>query len=93
MTLEKLLDQVQDKHIILQPRGDCIGTWAPNTCIPLTTRRAIWKHKSELLHRIAQSDIRTCPSRDLHRQYYRYAGQGRFVCGMCALLEKEVTRL
>ncbi len=36
-------------------------------------------------------DIRVCVNRDWHRQYWRYAGQGKFECEVCKKLEKQVS--
>ncbi len=79
MTLDELLEEIRARRLILLQHG---ALWAPNTHVSLATRRAIRMHRRQLAQLIVAGDIATCPSRDLHRQYWRY-DQGRYVCDVC----------
>ena len=79
MTLDELLEEIRSRRLILTARG---SLWAPNTFVAQDVRRAIWMHRRRLAQLIVAGDIATCPSRDLHRQYWRY-DQGRYVCDVC----------
>jgi hypothetical protein len=45
--------------------------------------RALRRHRRGLALLLQWSSIGTCPARDLHRKFWRYAGQGRYVCEYC----------
>src|SRR5260370_34501556 len=90
--VDMLLKEVQTNHLFLLPCGECLGLWAPNIDVPLTTRRGIWQHKKSLLEMIGQADVRVCPSRDLHRKYWYHVSNQDYRCGMCEQLGPEVER-
>ena len=51
--------------------------------------RAIRRHRRALKILIAWSSIETCPARDLHRRYWKYAaGQQRYYCEICERLQE-----
>lgn len=84
MNLDELLTQVRDRRLILISESE---VW-PSPLFTRALQRAIRKHRSALALLIRWSTIDVCPSRDLHRQYYRYASHGEYVCGMCQQLDK-----
>lgn len=50
--------------------------------------RALRKHRRGLRLLLSWSSIATCPSKDLHRQYWRYAGEGTYICDYCERFQK-----
>lgn len=52
--------------------------------------RALRRHRKGVRCLLAWSSIDVCPSRDLHRRYWRYRN-GRFECTACARLLQEVS--
>lgn len=81
MSLEQLLRAIRASSLILLSNA---RLWAPNTHVSLETRRAIMAYRRELLRLIAAHDVAVCPNPGLHRPYWRYAGEGRFECEICA---------
>jgi len=87
MELDELLEEIRSKRLILLQHG---ALWAPNTHVPLATRRAIRMHRRQLAQLIAAGDIAVCCSRDLHRQYFYHAGGGRYICEVCERIQIAV---
>ncbi len=87
MTLDELLSEMRLRRLILISERE---VW-PDPALTQEVLRAMKRHQSGLKVLIRWSDVATCPARDLHRQYWRYAGNGRFECTACARLYKEVS--
>jgi len=83
MSLDQLLRLIRASSLILLCNG---RLWAPNTHVPLETRRAIAQHRRELLRMIAASCVEVCPSPGLHRREWYYK-DGAFYCGACERLQ------
>lgn len=83
MNIDDLLAQVRERRLILQGNA---ALWSPNTYTPQVTQRAVKQHRTALLRLISQADIRVCPSQNWHKAYWRYAGNQRYVCEICARL-------
>lgn len=60
--------------------------WAPGRRIDRETRRLVREQSGAILELMRSADIRTCPAADYHRTSWRYAGSGRFTCGLCERL-------
>jgi hypothetical protein len=76
MMLDEFLLQVRLRRLILISAGDVL--------------QALRLHIKHMLTLIRDGDIRVCPSRDLHRQYWRHAGNGRYICEVCERIEIAV---
>ena len=87
MTLDELLSEMRLRRLLLISERE---VW-PSPDVTQAITRALRRHQSGLKVLIRWSDVATCPSRDLHRHYWRYAGNGRFECMACARLYKEVS--
>lgn len=79
MTLDELLLAIRERRLILVSENEI---W-PSPQYTGAIRRALHKHRKGLRLLIAWGSIETCPSRDLHRKYWRYAGAGRYECEVC----------
>jgi hypothetical protein len=83
MELDQALTTIRRKGVFLHydaERG--LDLWTPGVPVPITLRRAIVKHRQELLTIMAQGDARACPSPMLHKNYTR---NGR-ICEVCRSL-------
>lgn len=88
MNLDELLTEIHSRRLIVTLAG---VLWSPNEPIPMKLRQAVKCHRRALLYQLyRRGDVRLCPARDLHRRYYRHAGQGRFVCDMCLKLDASI---
>jgi hypothetical protein len=85
MTIDELLWELRQRQLILISEREI---WPSPFCTQ-DISRALRKHRKGLRVLLAWSSIDTCPARDLHRQYWRYAGAGRFTCDMCRQLLPE----
>lgn len=83
MTLDMLLFELRVWQCLLISESEI---W-PSSYMPLDElrqmKRALRKHRRGLRLLLRESDISTCPARDLHRREWRYSGGGRFVCQVC----------
>lgn len=79
MTLDEFLLQVRLRRLVLISERD---VW-PSPRVTGDIVQALRRHRKHLLTLIRDGDIRVCPSWDRHRPYWRYAGQGRYVCEVC----------
>jgi hypothetical protein len=79
MSLEALLLELRARRIVLISAGE---VW-PSPLYTCTIKRAVRKHRKVLAELLHSSSIEVCPSRDLHRPFWRYVG-GRYVCGICS---------
>ncbi len=84
MTIDELLRQLRLRRLILISERE---VW-PSPRLTCTISRAVRRHKQGLRLLIDWSSIATCPNRDLHRQYWRYVGAGRYGCDACAMLQE-----
>ncbi len=84
MTIDELLLQIRRHRLILISERE---VW-PSPRLTCTLECAVRKHRRGLRLLIDWSSIATCPNRDLHRQYWRYAGAGRYACDACAMLQE-----
>ena len=82
MTLDALLSEIRERRLVLISESEL---W-PSPAITGPIRRGLRRHRKGLARLIAWSSIDVCPSRDLHRQYWRYAGQDRYECDVCRQL-------
>lgn len=82
MTLDALLAEIRVQHLVLISEREL---W-PSPAITGAIRRGLRRHRKGLATLIAWSSIDVCPSRDLHRRYWRYVGQGRYECEVCRQL-------
>ncbi len=83
MTLEELLAQIRARRICLTySRSGQLTTW-PGQRVPRAIRAALRSHSHELQQMIARGDIAVCENFDLHRQYWTFRGQQRYVCAVC----------
>jgi len=82
MTLDQLLRAIRASSLILLSNA---RLWAPNTHVPLETRRAICAYRRELLRMIAAHHWDVCPTRDAHRKEVYYCN-GEWICGACERL-------
>ena len=84
------LKELQQRHIILLPRGGKhISMWSPGMRVPWRLRRAISRYRREILTMIQRSEIWVCPSPELHRHSWGWQ-LCRECCDTCARLIKEV---
>lgn len=90
-SLEEVLKEVQARRLILQDHGRTVRIWAPNQQVPGTLVRALRENRQTVLSMIGESDIRVCPSVPWHRSEWYYCGAGRYRCGVCERLLKEVS--
>jgi hypothetical protein len=88
MSLLELLQHIQRQRLILRyGRADRIVLWSPNRVVSRSTRQAIRDHAQTLRQMLSMHDVNVCPNASLHREEWRYAGQGRYVCGACERLQ------
>ncbi len=86
MTEAELLCRIQSWHIFLRREDAHLAWWSPGRKLPRSTRRALRQHESHLLARLDRFDIHVCPTPNLHRQYWSYAGQACYTCEACKRL-------
>ena len=79
MSLDELLLAIRERRLLLLSENEI---W-PSPLDTRAIRRALHKHRKGIRLLIAWDSIDTCPSRDLHRKYWRYAGNGRYICEIC----------
>jgi hypothetical protein len=88
MSLAELLQYIQRQPLFLRHgRAGRVVAWSPNRPVPRPTRRAIREHTPMLRELLSRHDVNVCPSPGLHRAEWRYAGEGRYVCGACERLQ------
>jgi len=88
MSLQLLLYWIRwRKDILVSPDEIWWSSLGPDRRI----ERAVRRHRRGLKLLIAWSSIETCPAAGLHRRYWRYKGNGRFECTICARLLQEVS--
>lgn len=93
MDIEQALATIRSYGVFLHydPDKRGIDVWTPGVKVPITLRRAIVKHRKQLQALMDSGDVRVCPSQDLHRQYWRYVGNGTYVCETCERFEDSMT--
>ena len=79
MSLDELLLQLRKRQLILISESEI---W-PSPLFTKEIKRAIRRHRNGLRTLLRWSDIATCPSSNLHRQYWRYLGGNRYECEVC----------
>jgi broad specificity phosphatase PhoE len=97
MELTELLRQVRMLRLMLRVnQRNAVVVWSPNTRVPRTTRQAIREHNDELRDLVEQNCIDVCPSQDLHKREWYYAGwqegQQVYRCGACERLAPYISR-
>lgn len=87
MSIENALSTIQQKGVFLHFDADRkVDLWSPGKKMPITLRRAIVKHRDELVALMRSGDWRVCPSPRLHRKYLRCAVK----CGVCARISADL---
>ncbi len=84
MNIQELLSEIKARRLILINENEI---W-PSPMYTPAIRRAMRRHRASLKLLIAVGSIETCPARDLHRKYWRYAGAGCYECEICEICEK-----
>jgi len=88
MTLDMLLLELRVWQCLLISESEL---W-PSSYVPTRElrqmKRAVRRHRAGLRLLLRESAIDVCPARDLHRQYWRYAGQGQYTCEYCERFQK-----
>lgn len=79
VTLDQFLLELRERRLILISPDE---VW-PSPLFTDELRRALRQHRRELRQLVDLADIRTCASPTWHRKYWRYAGNGRYVCPVC----------
>jgi hypothetical protein len=80
---------LQQRRLILVPTGRTVRIWTSGKRVPGWIRQAISRYRKEILLMIARSESLTCPTPDLHRQYWNYALR-RHCCDMCSHLKPQI---
>lgn len=86
-SLDALLAELRERRLILISAGEL---W-PSPRITREIRQGLRRHQKALETLLTWSSIDVCPSPDLHRRYWRYAGQGTYQCEVCQQLLAEVS--
>lgn len=86
--LDDLAQQVRERGLVLAySPGDYVKIGMNARYAPAWLKQAIRSHRRGLHRLMLEGDIRLCPNPDLHRQFYRYIGAGRFQCQACTRLD------
>jgi len=80
VTLDSLLLEVRERRLILISPDEI---W-PSPHVTQELHKAMRKHRQALSLLMRWSSVDTCPARDLHRKYWKYAGGGCYICEICA---------
>jgi len=83
MPIDRALATIRERGVFLCYSEHGVDLWTPHTPIPVSARRAVVKFNQEIQAMMKQGRMEVCPSRDLHRQYIRHAGQGQYICEIC----------
>lgn len=90
--LLSILQEAQQRRIILVPYGKRIGIWSPGVRVPQRLRRAISRNRREVLGMIQRSEALVCPNPALHETWFsKFAG--RQVCDVCSRLRREIVEI
>lgn len=86
--LDDLAQQVRERGLVLaySQRGYAVLAFK-HPALPEHIRMAIRNRRRGLARLMAAGDVRVCPSPDLHRHAWFYAGRGRFACSLCQRLD------
>jgi len=79
VTLDSLLLEVRERRLILISPDEI---W-PSPHVTQELHKAMRKHRQGLALLMRWSSVDTCPARALHRQYFKYVGNGNYVCTIC----------
>lgn len=84
------LKELQREHAILIAKGDRIKIWSPGHPVDVRLRRAVYRHKREVLKLLDLSEITTCPDPELHSHSWSYE-LNRECCNVCRHLKPHVS--
>lgn len=84
MTLDMLLYSIRERRDILVSEEEI---WWSSHGPDRHMAQALRRHKRGVRTLLKWASVEVCPSRDLHRRYYRYSGAGRFACELCERLK------
>ncbi len=82
MTLDELLHQLRAYRLTLITPTE---VW-PSPWVTPDFQQALRRHKRSLAQKFQTHSVEVCPAVELHRKYYRYVGDGEYVCDMCRQL-------
>jgi hypothetical protein len=86
MSIEDALLYLRENKVFLCYTENGLDLWTCGRPMPQPLRRSIYKHREQLAAMMQSGDVRTCPSRDLHRRYWRYEGGQSYTCEVCTAL-------
>lgn len=84
-----VLKELQREHAILIVKGDRVTIWSPGHHIETRLKRAVYRHKREVLKMLDLSEITTCPDPALHSASWSYE-LNRECCNVCRHLKPYV---
>jgi hypothetical protein len=88
--LRETLKELQAQRAILIAKGDRVTIWSPGQHIETRLKRAVYRHKREVLKLLDLSEITTCPDPDLHSFSWKRE-INRECCNVCRHLKPYVS--
>jgi hypothetical protein len=87
-SLVEALREAQKLHVsIIIPDRRGIKLWAPGVPIPVWITNELRSNRKAIKQLRAEANVLTCCAAYYHRPQWRYAGQGVYVCDVCARLD------
>lgn len=83
MSIDEAMRFLRNNNVFLVHSDHGPDLWTCGRPMPQSLRRAIYKHRQELLRLMSEGDKRTCASPMLHKSYTRNG-----VCQACRELEE-----
>jgi hypothetical protein len=84
-----VLKELQAQRAILIAKGDRVTIWSPGHHIETRLKRAVYRHKREVLKLLDLAEISTCVNPALHAHAWKWS-ICRDTCDICASLKPYV---